>query len=174
MRRKEINTAKGVSNKEMKVIAELEFNEKRYFVRKDIKHLFKNNKEMTNSIYRLVKKGRVVRLNKDKYYLVPVKARLGRWTDEPFIVIDETMNGKDYFIGGWASANYWRLTDQIPFRYDVYTTRRQGEYNILGIKIIFHRTSRKKIKKAVIRSIKNHNFSILNRMEMKKWMKLKE
>lgn len=171
MKKRQIKTAKGVSNKEIKVIAELEFIEKRYFKRKDIVHLFNNKKEMINAIYTLAKKGRIVRLNKDKYYLVPVKARLGRWTDEPFVVIDETMDGKDYFIGGWGAANYWRLTDQIPFRYDVYTTRRQGKNKILGTEITFHRTSKNKIKKAVVKNINNHNFLILNKQEMKKWMK---
>lgn len=165
---------KGISHKEIKIIAELEFNEKRYFKRGDIKHLFKNKKEMTNTIYNLAKKERIVTLNRNKYFLVPIKARLGKWTDEPFTIIDEVMDGKDYFIGGWAAANYHRLTDQIPFKYDVYTTRRQGEYNILGVKIIFHRTTKERIKKAVIKQLNNHYFYIMDKKEMKKWMKLRE
>ena len=165
---------KGISHKEIKIISELEFNEKRYFRREDIQHLFKNKREMTNAIYNLAKKRRIVTLNKNKYFLVPIKARLGEWTDEPFIIIDETLNGKDYFIGGWAAANYYKLTDQIPFKYDVYTTRRQGEYNILGVKIIFHRTTKEKIKKATINQLNNHSFYIMNKKEMKKWMKLRE
>lgn len=168
---KQITKPKGISQKEMKVIAELEFQEKRYFKREDIKELFKNNKEMTNTIYNLTKKGRIVRLNKNKYFLVPIKARLGKWTDNPFIVIDETLDGKDYFIGGWAAANYWKLTDQIPFRYDVYTTRRQGEYTILSIKIVFHRTTNRKIKQAKTQNLNAHTFKIMNKKEMKKWMK---
>lgn len=167
-------TLKGISHKEIKIIAELEFHEKRYFRREDIKHLFKNKKEMTNVIYNLVKKGRFVRLNKNKYFLVPMKARMGKGTDEPFIIIDEALDGKDYFIGGWGAANYWRLTDQIPFRYDVYTTRRQGTYEILGVKIIFHRTTKERIKKAVVKQLNNHSFYIMSKKEMKKWIKLRE
>ena len=174
MKKKVIRNAKGISNKEVKAVAELEFHERRYFKREDIQHLFKNNKEMTNTLYGLTKKGRIVRLNKNKYYLVPLKARLGKWTDDPFIVIDETMDGKDYVIGDWAAANYWRLTEQIPFRYDVYTTRRQGTYTLLGIRVVFHRTSKEKLKRAVTQRIKNHQFLILNKREMKQWMKQKE
>jgi len=165
---------KGISSKEIKIIAELEFNEKKYFRREDIQHLFKNKKEMTNAIYNLAKKERIVALNRNKYFLVPIKARLGKWTDEPFTIIDEVMDGKDYFIGGWAAANYYRLTDQIPFKYDVYTTRRQGEYNILGVKIIFHRTTKERIKKAVIKQLNKNSFYIMDKKEMKKWMKLRE
>ena len=165
---------KGISPKEIKIISELEFNEKKYFKREDIQHLFKNKKEMTNAIYNLAKKERIVALNKNKYFLVPIKARLGKWTDEPFIIIDEVMNGQGYFIGGWAVANHYRITDQIPFKYDVYTTKRQGKYNILGVKIIFHRTTKERIKNAVIEKLNNHSFSIMNKKEMKKWMKLRE
>ena len=169
-----INEVKGISQKEIKIIAELEFHEKRYFKREDIEKFFKNTKEIANTIYNLTKKDRIVRLSKNKYFLVPIKARLGKWTDEPFIIIDEVLDGIDYFIGGWAAANYWRLTDQIPFKYDVYTTRRQGEYNLLGVKIIFHRTTKEKIKKAIVKIINSHQFRIMNRREMKKWMKSRE
>ena len=47
---------KGISPKEIKIISELEFNEKKYFKKEDIQHLFKNKKEMTNAIYNLAKK----------------------------------------------------------------------------------------------------------------------
>ena len=60
---------KGISHKEIKIISELEFNEKRYFRREDIQHLFKNKREMTNAIYNLAKKERIVALNKNKYFL---------------------------------------------------------------------------------------------------------
>jgi len=78
---------KGLSEKEIKIVSDLEFKRKYYFSRGDIKNHFKNKKEMTNTIYNLIKKGRFVRFNKDKYFLVPIKARLNKWTDEPFIII---------------------------------------------------------------------------------------
>jgi predicted transcriptional regulator of viral defense system len=169
------NVAKGISNKEIKVVADLEFKDKKYFRREDIAHVFKNKKEMINTLYNLAKKRRIIRLNKNKYFLVPVKARIGKWTDEPFIIIDETLDSKDYFIGGWAAANYWRLTDQIPFRYDVYTTRRQGKYKLIGVEIIFHRTTKENIKKrSCVKQINDHSFRILNKKESSKWMKLRE
>ena len=166
---------RGLSAKEMKIVSNLEFSEKYYFTREDIEAYVTHKREMINTIYALVKKGRVVRLNKNKYFLVPIKARLGKWTDEPFVIIDETLNGKDYYVGGWAAANYWRLTDQIPFRYDVYTTRRQGRYNLLGVEIIFHRTTKENmIKKSCEKEINKHKFKILNKKESKRWMSLRE
>jgi predicted transcriptional regulator of viral defense system len=163
---------KPLSKKQVEIVAWLEFYKRYFFTIKDIVHLFKNKKDRYNTIQRLIKKKRIVKLNKEKYALIPIKARIGKWSDEPFIVIDETLDGKDYYIGGWGAANYWRLTDQIPYRYDIYTTRRQGKYQILGNEIIFHRTTKRNINKnGCEQEINNHKFKILNKRATKKWMK---
>ena len=162
---------KGLSNKEIQVIAELEFSQKYYFTKADIMRHFKNRNEIKDFIYHLRKKGRVVKINRSKYYLVPIKAKSGKWSDNPFIIVDEICNGKDYFIGGWAAANYWNLTDQIPMRTDVYTTRRQGKTKILSNNFMFHRTSKKRISKAVTEKTGNKTFRIVPKGDAKEWMK---
>jgi len=165
---------KGLSKKEIKVVSNLEFNKMYYFTISDIKNHFENKRQMINTIYTLRKKGRIVKLNKYKYFLVPIKARTGKWTDNPFIITDEICNSKDYFIGGWSAANYWKLTDQIPMQIDVYTTRRQGKIKLLNIRIVFHRTTKKRIENAITKKIWGHNFKIQNKRETKKWMKSRE
>lgn len=166
---------KGLSKREVEIIAWLEFNKKYFFTIKDIEHFLKNKTQRYNIIKNLIYKKRILKLNKEKYYLVPIKAKLGKWIEEPFVVIDEIMNGKDYYIGGWGAANYWRLTDQIPFRFDVYTTRRQGKLNVLNTEITFHRSTKESMnKKAIVKKIQNHEFRILNKRESKGWMKSRE
>ncbi|MBS3135319.1 hypothetical protein J4406_03065 [Candidatus Woesearchaeota archaeon] len=165
---------KGISKKEIRVISDLEFKKIYYFNISDVKNHFKNKRQIINTIYTLRKKGRIVKLNKNKYFLVPIKARTGKWADDSFIIADEVCNGRDYFIGGWAAANYWRLTDQIPMQVDVYTTRRQGKIKILNTRLVFHRTTKKRIGNAVIIRIKEHNFRIQNKIDTKKWMKSRE
>lgn len=162
---------KGLSKKETEIIAELEFNDKYYFNRDDIKHHFEKESQMRHTIHKLLGKKRIVSLNKNKYYLIPIKARKGKWAQDPFILADEIFNGKDYFIGGWASANYWRLTDQIPMKIEIYTTKRQGIQKILNTTYIFKRTTQKRIQKSVIKRIKGHKFKMLNLEETKEWMK---
>lgn len=161
----------GLSRKEVELIAELEFDGKSYFTTKDVLPYFEDKKQMTNTIYRLRKKGRIVRLNRTKYFLIPIKARTGKWTDDPLIITDEICNGQAYFIGGWYAAHYWRLTDQIPMQVDVYTTRRQGKIVLLNKRLVFHRTSKKNLEKAVIERIDSHTFKVLSYNETKKWMK---
>lgn len=163
---------KGLSKKEIEVISDLEFNKKYYFTREDIQSHFINKKQMINSLYNLTKKSRIIRLNKDKYFLVPIKARTGKWTDNPEIIADEICNSRDYYIGGWYAANYWGLTEQIPMQIDIWTTRRQGKFKILNTRFVFHRTTKKDIeKKAVTEKIENHSFKIMNENYSKKWMK---
>ena len=165
---------KGLSKQEIKVIAELEFYQKYYFTKEDIKHHFIEEKNIKDFIYHLQKKGRIFRINRKKYYLVPIKAKSGKWTDHPFIIADQMCDSKDYFIGGWAAANYWHLTEQVPMQADVYTTRRQGKVQILNNRIVFHRTSKKRIARAVLEKIMDKTFRILSKEEAKEWMKSRQ
>lgn len=164
---------KGLSKTEIRAVSNLEFAERYYFTREDIVHLFKNKRQMTNVLYRLHKKGRIHRLNKNKYFLVPVKARTGKWVDNSLIIADEMLNSKGYYVGGWYAANYWRLTDQIPFQVDVYTTKRQGKVAIMNMRFVFHRTTKKNLRNAILQKTENHSFWILDKEQTKKWMKSK-
>ncbi len=166
---------KGLSQQEAQVVAELEFHQKYYFAVQDVQEYFENKRQLINTFYRLRKKGRIIKLSKTKYFLVPMKARHGSWSDHPFIAADEMCNGENYFIGGWAAANYWRLTDQIPFQVDVYTTKRQGLVRLFHARFKFHRTTARKIQeKSVVQSISQHPFRVLNKKEAQKWLKLHE
>jgi len=160
-------TIKGISKKELEIIAWLEFYEKYFFTTKEIKRFFRNKTQQYNIIKNLTKKKRIVKLNREKYYLIPIKAKSGGWSEHPFVIADEIFNGENYFISDWAAANYWDLTDQIPMQIAVYTTKRQGKTNILNTKFSFHRTTKNKIQRAVIKSIKRHTFRVLNKKETK-------
>lgn len=163
---------KNLSKKEIEIISDLEFQEKYYFKREDIQKHFVNKKQMINTIHNLIKKERIVNLSENKYFLIPIKARTGKWSDNSYIIADEMFNGEKYFIGGWEAASYWRLTDQIPFKTDVYTTKRQGRTKVLNTTFIFHRTTSKRIDKvATTEKIKDHTFKIQNKEETQKWLK---
>lgn len=162
----------GLSKREINVISDLEFRKKYFFTRDDIKQHFENETQIRDTIYRLRNKGRIIKLNRSKYYLLPIKARTGKWVEDSFIVSDELMNGKDYFISGWAAANFWRITDQIPFQIDIFTTRRQGKIKIMNIRYVFHRTTKAKIKQdSVKRAIRDHEVSIMKKEVCREWMK---
>ena len=163
---------KGLSSKEMEVVANLEFDQKQFFRAKDIAKHFDSESKMRFTIHKLKKKERIIKINRGKYYLVPIRAPEGKWSEHPFIVADEMMDGEDYFIGGWSAAHYWRHTDQVPMQVDVWTTKRQGKVNLLSCRVVFHRTTKNRIKKlAVDKKIGDHPFKIMNSEAAKKWVK---
>ncbi len=161
----------GLSKREIEIVSWLEFHKKYFFSSGDIRKFSKNKTQRYNIVKNLIKKKRIVKLNRAKYYLIPVKAKSGSWSEHPFIMADEACNGKDYFIGGWAAANYWKLTDQLPMQLDIYTTRRQGKKKFLNTRIVFRRTTKKRIKDAVTGKTEGHKFIIQSREETKKWLK---
>jgi len=160
----------GLSKTEIEIIASFEFEKKFFFTSADIDEFARNKTHRYNIIKNLIKKRRIEKLNRSKYYLIPIKAKSGRWAEDSFIIADEVMDGEDYFIGGWAAANYWRLTDQIPMKTEVYTTKRQGTKKFISTTLIFRRTTRKKLKESVTKIIKGHKFNILNKEATKKWL----
>jgi predicted transcriptional regulator of viral defense system len=165
---------KGLSEREVKIIAWLEFYKKYFFSSKDIEQFFKGKNTLYRGIQKLLSKKRIIKINQNRYYLVPIKAKSGSWSEHPFVIIDEICNGENYYINGYASANFWHLTDQIPSTYDIYTTNRQGIKIVLNTRIIFHRVRNIDKSKIVIKKIKEHNFTIINKKESKKWLNLRE
>lgn len=165
---------KGLSKREVKIIAWLEFYQKYFFKKEEISSFFSNKNTLYRGIQKLLAKKRIIKLNKDKYYLVPIKAKSGAWTEEDYLVIDEICNSEEYYIGGWAAANYWKLTEQIPFWIDVFTTNKRGRKTILNKGIIFHQIRKVDKTKYIIEKVKNHDFKILSKKESKKWLKSKQ
>ncbi len=166
MQRETEKFPKGLSNKEMRAVSFLEMEGKRFFSRKEIRQFFSSEGELALYLHRLKKKGRIERMGKDKYYLIPIQAHTG-WAEHPFIVADEMFGGKDYYIGGKAAANYWGLTGQVPQVMDVFSRKMQGERKILGSSFKFRRV--RKMGRAVERKISGHRFLVATRGESKKW-----
>jgi predicted transcriptional regulator of viral defense system len=159
---------KGLSAKEIKVVSYLELEKKRFFTRNDIKKFFKNKNELNVYIHKLKKKKRIIKINKNKYYLIPIQAYKGKWSEHPFILIDEICNSKGYCIGGKSAAHYWGFIEQIPIEIEVFSRTRQGKKKLFGFNIIFRRVRR--LPKYIKRKIKDHDFLIAAKDECKRWI----
>ena len=146
-----------LSKKEVEIISKLEFDQTYFFTRKQITPFFQNSQHLSDFIFGLKKKKRIIKINRSKYYLIPIKAKSGGWSEDPFIIADEICNSKNYFIGGFAAANYWKFTDQIPQQIDLYATQRQGKTKI-------------QTQNSILRHISGHPFSIIKKERAKKWI----
>lgn len=160
---------KGLSEKEIGFISRLELKQKYFFTRDEIRKYFTSDNEMNVYLHRLRKKERIIKLNKSKYYLIPVKAVDSKWSEHPLILIDEMMNSEDYCIAGKAAAYYWHLIDQIPVEYKVYNTKRHETVEIFHVRIVFIKRRKKNLPKKVKKKIHDHSFIIASREESKKW-----
>jgi len=164
----------GLSGKELEVVSFLELNEKFFFTRKDIAQFFKNYNEASVYIHKLRKKGRIIKLNRSKYYLIPVKAFKGHWSEHPFIIADEIFNGKNYYINGYAAAHYWKLIDQIPTKTAVYCTSKSGTKDIFNHKLVFRKLRKHRVAGFERKQIKGHGFNIATKKKAKQWLKSRE
>ncbi len=160
---------KGLSEKELNLISNLELKSKYFFTTQDTNPYFKNDNERKVYIYRLKEKGRIIKINKSKYFLIPIKAVKGNWSEHPFILIDEMMNGKNYCIIGKAAANYWKLIDQIPLVYEIWNTKKHQRIEIFNAVFDFKKHKQKDIPTPVEREIYGHKFLISSKEESKKW-----
>src|SRR3989344_5559628 len=161
---------KSLSVKELRFISKLELKGKYFFTRDEIKSNFTNANEMNVYLHRLKNKKRIIKLNKTKYFLIPIRAVNSNWSENPFILIDEIMNNKDYCVVGKAAAYYWKLIDQIPRGYDVYNIKRHVTMDIFHTKINFKKRRKKNFPKFEERTIYNHKFIIATKEEAKKWV----
>ncbi len=133
---------KGLSNKEIKMISYLQLHKKSFFSKKDIGRFFNDYNEMIVYLHRLAKKGRVVKLSRNRYLLVPIQAYSG-WSEHPFVIVDELFVQKNYYIGNVSVLHYFGLIEQIPKKVFVYSSTRQGTKKILDFEIVFKRINRK-------------------------------
>ena len=163
----------GLSKKELEMVSFLELNKKFFFTRDYVRRFFKNDNELSVYIHRLIRKNRIVKLNKSKYYLIPVKAYKGNWSEHPFIIIDEIFNSKNYFIDGYAAAHYWGLIEQIPTQIEVFTSNKQGTRKVFDFTIIFKRIRKNKMEGFISQKIKDHTFIIASKKKVEKWLKSK-
>ncbi len=161
---------KSLSEKELGFISKLELRNKSIFTRDEIRGNFTSVNEMNVYLHRLKRKGRIIKLNKAKYFLIPVKAVNSKWSEHPFILIDEIMDSKDYCIVGKAAANYWHLIDQIPFEFEVYNTKKHKKIEIFHARLNFKKRRKKNFPKTIEREIQGHKFIIATLQESRKWI----
>ena len=75
---------KGLSKKEVEIVSWLEFNKKYFFATADIARFSRDKTQRYNIIKNLLKKRRIAKLNREKYYLVPIKAKSGLGKEDSF------------------------------------------------------------------------------------------
>ena len=132
---------KSLSKDEIYLISRAEFEKQKLITRAFTLKLFNDNKKTDNILDKLTRKGRLLQIEKGKYFIVPIKAPNQLWTPNEFITAKYWMGDTPYYIGYFIMYNYWGFTDQVPQTIYVLNTEKSrsktiGSVNFKAIKII--------------------------------------
>lgn len=79
------------------------------------------------TLHRLVEKGRIQRVKRGHYLLVPARAGYeARWRERVIRFIDGVLD--EYYVGYWSALNYWHMTEQIPRTVFIATKKRRRSF----------------------------------------------
>jgi predicted transcriptional regulator of viral defense system len=145
---------------ELKLLFTLENKGRAAFSIKDAKKILSaSDASVWNVIYRLKKKGRIEKIERGKYLLIPAEAGVeGLWSEIPYLILPDIL--KDYYVGFYSALNYWGMTEQVPGAVFVATLRqRKGlEYGPNAFKFV--RLSKKRFFGSVEEEMSGVKFKV--------------
>ena len=93
--------------------------------------LNRSGPSLRKTLFRLCRKGRLTRLKRGVYLLVPAKAGLsGGWMEHSLIIGAHLAS--PYYIGFWNALNFHALTEQVPVTVSVVTKKRLKSRTVLS------------------------------------------
>ena len=119
---------------------------KHFIIVKEILKNFKGNKDSLKiALHRLEQKGKIERIEKGKYLIIPLGAEKGKYTLHEFVIGSTLI--KPYSIAYWSALNYYGLTEQIPATVFLQTTARKKNQDIkvFGVKYQIIKIKKEKI-----------------------------
>lgn len=110
----------------------------------EAKHILQtSNQSVRHVLMDLARKGRLQRIQRGKYLLVPERAGSELyWAESPWVIVPHLIDV--YYVGFWTAMNYWGMTEQIPYTVFVATTKRKNDLKFGNQKFEFVTLSKKK------------------------------
>ena len=111
---------------EAELIFTLERNGKTVFTVDDAREVLETSDEVLwKLLHRLTLKGRIQRIKRGHYILIPARAGyLPKWREQVYAFVEGLL--EDYYLGYWTALNHWHMTEQIPrTAFIAITTRRR-------------------------------------------------
>ena len=128
------NSYKNLSKDELYLISRAEFEKQKLITTRFVQKLFPDKNKASRVLFFLTKKGRLLKIEKGKYVLVPIKAPNQQWMPNEFILASLWMGNAPYYIGYFTMYNYWGFTEQIPRTIFVLNTAKSRKTVIQGIR----------------------------------------
>lgn len=127
------------------LITELSQSKKNVFSFEEAAKILKtDNKQVKKLLHDLVKKGWLKRIEKGKYFLVPLTADTTKpYTINQFLIASKLVH--PYYIGFWSMLNYYGYTEQLVNTIFVVSPKKKKNLSLLGINYKFIKVLEKKM-----------------------------
>jgi len=127
------NGYKNLSKDELYLISRAEYEKQRLITTSFVQKLFPDKNKAARILVYLTRKGRLLKIEKGKYILVPIKAPNQQWMPNEFVLANLWMGSVPYYIGYFTMYNYWGFTEQIPRTIFILNTAKSRKTVIQGI-----------------------------------------
>jgi predicted transcriptional regulator of viral defense system len=115
-------------------------------------------------LHRLEEMGWIMRLEREKYLIIPIEAgRNGSWTEHPFVIASYLVD--PYAIAYWSALSHWDYTEQLLKTTFVLTTKQKFNRSrqILGETYRFIRIPEKKFFGVMLVWVGDYNVMVTDR-----------
>jgi predicted transcriptional regulator of viral defense system len=102
------------------------------------------NRQIKKLLYDLIRKGWVKRIEKGRYFLIPLNVDANKpYTENQFLIASKLVH--PYYIGFWSMLHYYGYTEQFTNTIFVVSPKRKKDFSLAGINYEFIKTSLSKM-----------------------------
>lgn len=128
-----VKSYKNISKDELALLSRAEYESVTFLTKDYVRKIYPDLIKAANILNRLTKKGRLIQIERGKYFIVPLRAPNQFWSPNEFIVADFWMKDVPYYIGYFTMYNYWGLTEQISQKVFILNTKKSLSKTIAGV-----------------------------------------
>lgn len=129
-----INKYKGLTPKEIDLLARFEYEGKEVYTRKDIISFCSGEKDADYLIRRLLMKNRLRNIVRNVYLFIPMKAPRGRWVGNEYVIAKALVRGSKYYIGYSSVFNSYGFTEQVAQMIHVVNDKYSLKKTVSGVR----------------------------------------
>lgn len=128
-----------------RLVTELSTNKKTVFSLSDAAKILRvDNRQVKKLLHDLVKKGWLKRIERGKYFLIPLTANKTKpYTENQFLIASKLID--PYYIGFWNMLHYYGYTEQLINTVFVVSSKRKKNLFLLGVNYKFVKVTSEKM-----------------------------
>lgn len=119
-----------IRKQELYLMSRAEYEKRKLITTEYARRIFKNTSLAAAVLTSLSRKGRLIRFQRGKYFLVPIKAPNQQWAPNEFVVASLWMGDVPYYVGYFTMYHYWGFTEQMPQTVYILNTKRNEKASI--------------------------------------------